>query len=53
MGAFHRSLTTHEIRIDYVQHSMSAMLALREILEAEMEQGPSDNKKHSQRKPAK
>ena len=52
MGAFHRSLTTHEIRIDYVQHSMSAMLALREIIEAEVEQGPSDNNKQPQRKPA-
>lgn len=32
LGAFRRSLTNMEVRIDYVQHSMSAMLALRRIL---------------------
>jgi len=51
MGAFHRSLTTHEIRIDYVQHSMSAMLGLRRIIIAESQSGTSDNKKSRQHKP--
>ncbi len=32
LGAFHRSLTNFEIRIDYVQHNVSGMLALRRIL---------------------
>ena len=35
LGGFHRSLTNFEIRIDYVQHNISALLALYRILEAE------------------
>lgn len=31
-GGFRRSLTDWEVRIDYVQHSVSALLGLREIL---------------------
>ena len=32
LGGFHRSLTNYEIRIDYVQHNISALLLLRRIL---------------------
>ncbi len=32
LGGFHRSLTNYEIRIDYVQHNISALLGLRRIL---------------------
>ena len=32
LGAFHRALNHHEIRIDYVQHNISALLGLRRIL---------------------
>ncbi len=32
LGRFSRSLTDFEIRIDYVQHNLSSLLALREIL---------------------
>jgi len=32
LGGFHRSLTDFEIRIDYVQHNISALLMLRRIL---------------------
>ncbi len=32
LGGFHRTLTNFEIRIDYVQHNISALLALRRIL---------------------
>ncbi|MEE8523509.1 MAG: hypothetical protein V3T72_06225 [Thermoanaerobaculia bacterium] len=32
LGGFHRSLTDYEIRIDYVQHNISALLLLRRIL---------------------
>jgi hypothetical protein len=35
LGAFHRSLTNFSIRIDYVQHNLSALVALYRILEAE------------------
>jgi hypothetical protein len=33
LGGFHRSLTNYEIRIDYVQHNISGLLAYRQILE--------------------
>jgi len=33
LGGFQRSLTEFEIRVDYVQHNISAMLALANILE--------------------
>lgn len=33
VGGFRRSLTDWEVRIDYVQHSVSSLLGLREILE--------------------
>ncbi len=32
LGGFRRGLTHYEIRIDYVQHNISALLALRQIL---------------------
>ncbi len=32
LGGFHRSLENFEIRIDYVQHNISSLLALRQIL---------------------
>ncbi len=32
MGGFHASLTDYEIRIDYVQHSISSLLGLHKIL---------------------
>ena len=32
MGGFHRSLTNFEIRIDYVQHNLSALLAFHRLL---------------------
>ncbi len=32
IGGFRRSLTHYEIRIDYVQHNISALLGLRQIL---------------------
>lgn len=32
LGGFRRGLTDWEVRIDYVQHNLSAMLGLREIL---------------------
>ncbi len=32
LGGFHRSLTNFEIRIDYVQHNISSLLALYRIL---------------------
>lgn len=32
LGGFRRSLTNYEIRIDYVQHNISALLLLRRIL---------------------
>ncbi len=35
LGAFHRSLTDFEIRIDYVQHNISSLIALYRILESE------------------
>lgn len=35
LGGFRRSLTNWEIRIDYVQHNVSALLGLRSILLAE------------------
>ena len=35
LGGFRKSLTDFEIRIDYVQHSLSSLLALQRILEAE------------------
>ena len=35
IGGFPKSFTSHRIRIDYVQHSISALLGLREILESE------------------
>ena len=38
LGGFHRSLTNFEIRIDYVQHNISSLLALYRIL--------SDGKSH-------
>ena len=34
LGGFHRSLTNFEIRIDYVQHNISALVALYRVLEA-------------------
>lgn len=37
LGGFRRSLTRWEIRIDYVQHNVSALLGLREILLQEAE----------------
>ncbi len=40
LGAFHRSLTNDEIRIDYVQHNISALLGLWRILEARPEEAP-------------
>ena len=33
LGGFHRALDHYEIRIDYVQHNISALLGLRRILE--------------------
>ena len=33
LGAFHRSLTNFEIRIDYVQHNISSLLGLYRVLE--------------------
>ncbi len=40
LGGFRRSLTNFEIRIDYVQHNISALLMLRRILlEAESPEG--------------
>lgn len=33
LGGFRRELTNYEIRIDYVQHSLSALLALRRAME--------------------
>lgn len=41
LGGFHRSLTNFEIRIDYVQHNISSLLALYRIL--------SDKKSHRTR----
>ena len=35
LGGFRRSLTNFEIRIDYVQHNISALVALYRIFEAE------------------
>lgn len=35
LGGFHRSLTNFEIRIDYVQHNISALLCVREVLNEE------------------
>ncbi|HEX9637049.1 MAG TPA: hypothetical protein VGB99_05920, partial [Acidobacteriota bacterium] len=32
LGGFRESLTSYEVRIDYVQHSLSSLLALRRIL---------------------
>jgi len=32
LGGFHHSLTNYEIRIDYVQHSISALLMLHELM---------------------
>jgi len=32
LGGFHNTLTDYEIRIDYVQHNISSLLALRRIL---------------------
>jgi len=34
LGGFRRSLTDYEIRIDYVQHSISSLLLMREALRA-------------------
>jgi hypothetical protein len=36
IGGFRRSLDTWEIRIDYVQHNLSALLGLRNILTTAM-----------------
>ncbi len=33
LGGFHRSLTDYSVRIDYVQHNISAILALRRFME--------------------
>jgi len=33
LGGFHNSLTNFEIRIDYVQHNVSSILCLAEILD--------------------
>ena len=35
LGGFRRSLDNYEIRIDYVQHNISALLALRQLLLSE------------------
>lgn len=35
IGGFRRSLTHYEIRIDYVQHNISALLGLRQILQSQ------------------
>lgn len=32
LGAFHKSLTDFEVRIDYVQHNISALLGFRDML---------------------
>jgi hypothetical protein len=40
-GGFRRSLTDWEVRIDYVQHSVSSLLGLREILQRETAGTPS------------
>jgi hypothetical protein len=32
LGAFHRALTSFEIRIDYVQHNISSLLCLYRLL---------------------
>ena len=40
LGGFHRSLTNYEIRIDYVQHNISALLLLRHILLERLEGHP-------------
>ncbi len=34
LGAFHRSLTNFEIRIDYVQHNISSLLGLYRVLDS-------------------
>ena len=39
-GGFRRSLTDWEVRIDYVQHSVSSLLGLREILQRETAGAP-------------
>jgi hypothetical protein len=39
LGAFHRSLTNYEIRIDYVQHNISALLAMRRLLKEQKRTG--------------
>ena len=40
VGGFRRSLTHYEIRIDYVQHNISALLGLRSILLQGVDTGP-------------
>ena len=40
VGGFRRSLTNWEVRIDYVQHNLSALLGLRAILLEEGGSGP-------------
>jgi len=42
-GGFHQSLTNYETRIDYVQHNVSALLALDRIL---TEQSDSKGEHH-------
>ena len=39
LGGFRKSLTNFEIRIDYVQHNISALLALYRLLDAEGRNG--------------
>ncbi|MCH9651637.1 MAG: hypothetical protein K0U98_25650 [Deltaproteobacteria bacterium] len=41
LGGFRRSLTNWEVRIDYVQHNLSALLGLRTLLETEARAGSS------------
>lgn len=41
VGGFRRSLTHYEIRIDYVQHNISAFLGLREILRLDARSAPA------------
>lgn len=41
LGGFRRSLTNWEVRIDYVQHNLSALLGLRALLEAEAKSASS------------
>ncbi|MCP3961414.1 MAG: hypothetical protein GY719_26510 [bacterium] len=44
LGGFHRSLTNYEIRIDYVQHNISALLLLRRILLERSTVAPQESK---------